>query len=87
METIREFIEEAVEEYNSGRLTPKKLYDMEKTHEITFSLEHCNRMENLSNATKMLNNLFRKQKGKTVLEKVGFEWREVEKCPNPYYGD
>ena len=28
METVRKFIEEAVKEYNSGRLTVQKLYDM-----------------------------------------------------------
>ena len=40
METIREFIEEAVEEYNSGELTPKKLRDMLTTYEEVFKRVH-----------------------------------------------
>ena len=84
---IREFIKEDVEEYNSGRLTPQKLYDMKRDYEITSSTEHDNKRRNLHNATKMLDDLFTKQKGRTVLEKVCFEWEEVAKRPNPYYGD
>ena len=87
METVREFIEEAVEEYNSGRLTPIKLQDMKKRYDVTFDIEHFNKLENPRNAHYMLENLFAKQKGRTVLERVGFKWSEVEKCPNPYYDD
>ena len=87
MEKVREFIEEALEEYNSGRLTPMKLHEMEKTYEIPFSLEYGNNLKNLQRAYNMLNDMFREQKGEKILKKVDFEWKEVEKFSNSYYDD
>ena len=84
METVREFIEEALEEYNSGKLTPKKLRDMLATHEGVFERMHKTNCDNLGRAFIKLSTMFRKQGGKKVIKKVDFEWTE-EKDLNPFY--
>ena len=83
METIREFIEEAVEEYNSGKLTTRKLSDMFNTYEVTLCSEHQNKHQNLLNAYRMLEDTFTEQKGKKISKKVDFDWSENKKYPNP----
>ena len=85
METVPKFIEEALEEYNFGKLTPKKLRDMLATFEEAFERVHKTNCDNLGRAFIKLSSMFREQKGRMVLEKVDFEWSE-EKVLNPFYG-
>ena len=73
METIREFIEEAVEEYNTGKLTRRKLFDMFDTYKGTLDSEHRNKCNNLYNAYYLLTDTFTEQKGKKISKKIDFE--------------
>ena len=75
METVRKFIEEALEEYNSGELTPKKLRDMLATYEKAFERVHKTNCYNIRNAFITVNLMFREQGGKKV-KKVDFEGRK-----------
>ena len=86
METIREFIDKAVEKYNAGELTPWELSHISDTYERTFKMEHDSKCQNLRNARIMLYDTFTEQKGKKILKKLGFEWREYEReVKNPFY--
>ena len=87
METIREFIEKAVEKYNTGKLTPVKLCDIRSTYRRTLDSEHESKCRNLDDAYSMLYDTFIKQKGKRISKKLDFEWSEYEKreTPNPFY--
>ena len=87
METIREFIEKAVKEYNTGELTPEKLIDIRNTYRTTFESEHESKRKNLNDAHSMLFDTFIKQKGERISKKLDFEWCEYEKIkvPNPFY--
>ena len=51
MDTIQKFINEAVKEYNSGTLSPKKLNYIVDTHRKTLESEYENISINLNNAT------------------------------------
>ena len=87
MQTIREFIEEAVEEYNSGKLTLKRFYAMEEARQEMFRAEFNHKLFHLSKACTMLRDMLIEQKGKKILKKVDFEWEELKRRtnPNPFY--
>lgn len=86
METVQKFIDEAVKEYNSGKLTPEKLCLIVNYHRRTFESVHENNIKNLNSAFNMLHNTFIKRKGKKILGKLDFECCEHKrKSPNPFY--
>ena len=85
METVREFIEEAVGAYNAGKLTPRKLSEIRDSYKITFEDECRSRCKNLNDAFNMLFSTFIEQKGKMITKKLDFEWSEYGKNPNPFY--
>ena len=85
METIREFIEEAVVVYNAGKLTPRKLIEIRDSYKITFEGEYWDRCRNLKEAESMLWAAFKEQKGEKITKKLDFEWSEAKKYPNPFY--
>ena len=66
METVQKFINETVEYYNSGKLTPEKLSLMFNNYLHTNNCKHENNRENLQNANNMLYNTFKKQKGEKI---------------------
>ena len=66
METIREFIEKAVREYNTGQLTPEKLCFLRSDYRFKIDSEHEDINKNLDNAHEMLYKTFVKQKGKNI---------------------
>ena len=86
METVREFIKEAVGEYNSGKLMPKKLRDMLTAYEEVFERVHKTNCYNIRRAFITVYIMFRGQGGKKV-KKVDFEWTEEkgQKALNPFY--
>ena len=85
METIQKFINEAVKEYNSGTLSPKKLNYIVDTHRETLESEYENISINLNNAYTMVHDTFIKQKRKKISRKLDFKWYERRKSPNPFY--
>ena len=84
---IREFIEKAVEKYNKGKLTPRKLDNLQYRYSRTLEIEYENKHKNLNNAHLMLQDTFTKLNGKRISKKLDFEWCENEKRkdPNPFY--
>ena len=87
METIQKFINEAIKEYNSGTLTPRKLNYIVDVHRETLESEHKNNSINLNNAYSMLYDTFVKQKGKKISRKLNLKWYEGKEQPNPFYDD
>ena len=85
METIQKFINEAVKEYNSGTLSPKKLNYIVDTHRETLESEYENISINLNNAYTMVHDTFIKQKGKKISRKLDFKWYQRGKSSNPFY--
>ena len=86
METVRKFIEEALGEYDSGELTPKKLRDMLAAYEKALERVHKTNCHNIRRAFIAVNLMFREHGGKKV-KKVDFEWAEEkdQKDVNPFY--
>ena len=85
METIQKFINEAVKEYNSGTLTPKKLNYIVDTHREILESEYENNSINLNSAYSTVHDTFIKQKGKKISRKLDFKWYESKPPPNPFY--
>ena len=87
METIREFIEEAVLVYNAGKLTPRKLHEICNSYKTTFEDGYFKRCRDLDSTQSMLCTTFMEKKGEMITKKLNPKLSEDynKLVQNPFY--